>query len=104
VSDPHLTPVWPQTPDQQALDCAAARHPATEQPCRKHAGVVDDDEIAGAQESGKRGDVGVDNGPAVAIESQQARRAAVRRRLLRDQFGRKVEVELTDVHLVDRPD
>ena len=35
--------------DQQALDGAAARHAAAEQPRRKHARVVDDEQIAGCR-------------------------------------------------------
>jgi hypothetical protein len=40
----------------------------------------------------------VDNVFAGAIERHQARCAAICWWLLRDQFGRKVEIELPDIH------
>ncbi len=74
---------------------------AADQPRRKHPRVVDDDEIAGAEELGNRGDLRMDDRSGGTIETQQARRAALRRRLLRDQFRGKVEIELADVHPCD---
>jgi hypothetical protein len=58
----------------------------TEQPRRKYLGIVDDDEIARAQEIGQRADLGMRDGSAVAMEMQQPRGASVRRGLLRDQL------------------
>jgi len=37
---------------------------------------------------------------ALPIEVEKARRRSVRRRLLRDQLRRQIEIELSDVHTV----
>ena len=57
-----------------------------EQPGGKDFRVVDDHEIAGAQEIGQRADDGMGDRSAVAIELQEARGGSFGRRLLRDQF------------------
>ena len=69
-----------------------------EQPRREHARVVDDEKIAGAQEVGQRLDAGVCRRAAGAIDDEQARPAAIGGRLLRDEVGGKVEIEVADVH------
>jgi len=65
---------------------------------RKDLGVVDDEQIASAQQTGEGADDGMRQRPIVAMEMQQPGGAAFGRRLLRDQLWRKVEVELADVH------
>ena len=65
-------------PDQETLDRAAAGDAAAEQPRGKHARVVDDDQIAGAQQLGQRGDMRVREGAAVAIEDTAAAPRRVR--------------------------
>src|SRR4051812_32035259 len=83
---------------QQAFDRAAAGIAAAEQARGEDSGVVDDDQIAGAEELGQRADLRMRDRTGLAVEVQQARAAARRRRLLRDQFRRKVEVEVADIH------
>ena len=84
--------------DQQALDGAAAGDATAEQARWENARVVDHEHVAGAKQIGQRADRGMRHGSGDAIEVQQPRGAAIRGRLLRDQFGGKVEVELADVH------
>ena len=76
----------------------AGRRASAEQARRKNARVVDDNQIAGEQKPGKRRDVRVREGAGGAAKTQKTRPGAGRRRLLGDQLGRKVEVELADVH------
>ena len=57
-----------------------------EQPGGKDLRVVDDHEIAAAQEIGQRADDGMGDRSGVAIEMQQACGGPFGRRLLRDQF------------------
>ena len=85
-------------PDQETLDRPAGRRAPAEQARRKNARVVDDNQIAGEQKPGKRRDVRVREGAGGAAKTQKTRPGAGRRRLLGDQLGRKVEVELADVH------
>jgi hypothetical protein len=83
---------------EQALHRPAARDAAPQQPRREHAGVVDDQEIAGAQEIGQRGNARVGQRAAGAVGHQQTRAGAVRRRFLRDEIGWEIEVEVADIH------
>ena len=89
---------WSDPGDQEAFDGAAAGVAAAEEPRREDASVVDDEEVAGAQQFRQRADIRVRNRAGGAVEMQQARAAAGRRRLLRDQFRGKVEVEVADIH------
>ena len=57
-----------------------------------HAGVVEDQQVAGAQQRGQLAEDAVDGRGAGAIE--QARGAAFGGGMLRDQFGRQVEIEI----------
>jgi hypothetical protein len=41
------------------------------------------------------------DGSGVAIENEQPRGAPLRRRLLRDEIGGKVELEIADIHARD---
>ena len=83
---------------QQALHRPAARHPAAEQTRGKHARVVDDDEVARGEKVGQRREPSMCNGAGRAIQVKEPRRAPIGGRLLRDQAGRQVEVEIADVH------
>jgi len=56
------------------------------------------EEVAGRQEIGQRRHQTVRDGTVLSIETQQPRADTVGGRLLCDQFGREIEVELTDVH------
>ena len=78
---------------QQALDRAAARHAVAEQPRREDAGVVDDEQVAAAKEASDVGDACVLDLARRTMQDQQARRPT-RRRLLRDQFFGKLEIEV----------
>src|SRR5262249_22020494 len=88
--------------DEQALDHSAAGHPTAEQARRKNARVVDDYEVARVKKIGKRGDRRVADGSRCPREVKQARTAALRGRLLCNELGWKIEVELADVHVRDR--
>jgi len=85
--------------DQQTLDDTAARDAAAKEPRRKHPRVVHDDEVAGAQQLRQVRDRPVLDRTAAAVEAQQTGRAALRDRLLRDELGRQIEVEVADEHL-----
>ena len=82
---------------QQALDRSAARHAAAEQTRREDAGVVDDEQIAAAKEASDVGDACVLDLARRTMQDQQARRST-RRRLLRDQFFGKLEIEVVYAH------
>ena len=81
--------------EQQTLDRAAARVAAPEQPRRKHARVVDDEQIAGVEQLRQRRDRRLAPAIAGAIDDHQPRRPA-RPRLLRDQRLGQIEVEVGD--------
>jgi hypothetical protein len=88
-----------QATDQQALDGAARRIAAAEQPRGKHPGVVDDEEVTPVEEVGQGAHAGVgDDGAGRAIENEQPRRLTVGGRLLRDALGWEMEVEQGHVH------
>ena len=88
-----------QAPDQQALDGAARRIAASEQPRGKHLGIVDDEEVAPAEKVGKGAHAGVgDDGAGRAIEDEQPRRLTVGGRLLRDALGWEMKIEQGHVH------
>jgi hypothetical protein len=84
--------------DQQAFDRAAARIAAAQQARREDARVVDDDEVARVQESRQRADERMGERSARAVEAEQARAAANRGRLLGDQLGWEIEIEIADIH------
>src|SRR5262249_45927248 len=70
-----------------------------EQPRRKDTRVVDDQQIAWSQPIGQRANRRVMDGAALAIEVKKTGRRPLGRRLLRDEIGRQLEVELADVHV-----
>src|SRR4051794_32943625 len=69
-----------------------------EQACRKHARVVDDEQIAGTEQFWQRRHRRVSDWTAAAGQIEETSRPALGGRLLGDQFRRKLEVELADVH------
>ena len=85
-------------PDQETLGGAAAGQPRPDQPRRKHARVVDDEQIAGAKQRGKIGEVEMRDAAAGAIDRHEPAGAARRRRLLRDQLSGQIEIEIGNVH------
>ena len=92
----------PRSADEQTLDRATARDPPAEQPSRKDARVVDDQQIAGRSSAGNAAIAGVlDHAPsrAPAVSRREPPRSGGR--LLRDQFRGKFEVEVADVHVRD---
>ena len=64
----------------------------------KDAGVVEDEEIAGGEELREFGEEMVGEGAGVAREREHARGAACGGRMLRDELGRKIVVEVGDEH------
>ena len=68
---------------------------AAEQPRREHSRVVDDEQVTGAQVSGKPRDRAVLDASARALEDHEPRRPA-RRRRLRDEFVGQIEVEVSE--------
>lgn len=71
---------------------------AAVQPGGKDAGVVENHNIAGAQEIGKVAEVAVLIVAALALQVQHAGTVAGGERPLGDEFGRKVEIEIGDQH------
>lgn len=64
----------------------------------KHACVVEDQEIVGAEKIGKIAKLLVAKVSGRGRKMKQARGRAVRQRLLRDQFGREFVIEIGDEH------
>ena len=90
----------PLTANQQTFDGTASRDATTQQSRGKDPRVVHDDQIAWLEEVRERRDSGVLDVSALPIEVEKAGRRSVRRRLLRDQLRRQIEIELSDVHTV----
>ena len=63
-----------------------------------NAGVVQDEEVAGTKEGGEVADVVVAESPGFARDNQEAGRVAGLDRLLGDQLGRQVVVEVRRSH------
>jgi hypothetical protein len=91
--DPFLDPA-----DQQTFDGTAARLAAPQQPRREDARVVHDKDVAVPQQTGKITDELMLHASAVAVEAEQACSRAIGGRLLRNQFGGEIEIEVADVH------
>ena len=69
--------VWRRSTHQQTLDRPAARQTAPQQARGEDAGVVDDHEVARAQQVGERGDAGMRERTARAVQIEQSRCAAI---------------------------
>jgi predicted transcriptional regulator len=85
-----------QALDQQ-LDPATAGL-ASEDACRDHPRVVEHQQVAGAQTLRQIGDGGIRDGATVAIQAQQATRAALDEWGLGDQRGRQFVSEVGTAH------
>ena len=79
---------------QQTLDGAAAWNSMPHEPRRKHARVVDDEQIAGAQVIGQPRERRVLDGTRLPRQHQQSRLPSLGRRTLSDQLVRQIEVEI----------
>ena len=79
-------------PQEEAFPLSAGRGPAADESSRHDAGVVDDDEITGAEELRQVADVAVRDAAVGPPHDEQPRRRAVGERLLRDQLGRQMVV------------
>ena len=55
--------------------------------------IVDDDQLIAAQEGGEFAEIAILPGAGSPLEQQHARGSPLHQRLLRDSFGRKIEVE-----------
>lgn len=84
--------------DEQALDRAAARQPVAQQSRGKHPRVVDDHKVTRQEQIRQRCDEYVAEMTGRAIEQQQTRAAALWSRILGDELGREIEIELADIH------
>ena len=77
---------------------AATGEPLSNQSRREHARVVDDQEIPRAKQRRQLGEAPMLHALARAVEHHQPAAAAFRRRLLGDQFVRKIEVKVGCQH------
>ena len=95
-----------QTPPSSALQQqylhGSARRPPQPEAGRDDAGVVDDDELTG-QLAGQVGEDAMPDLSRLAAVDKQARLVAVLRRVLGDQLGRQLVVEL-GADLIRRPE
>ena len=83
---------------QQALDRAAARYAGTEQARGKYLRVIDDEQVALAEELGELCHMRVLHAPRVSVKDEEFRRPALGRGSLRDEFRRQIEPEVGNVH------
>src|SRR5438045_9466506 len=83
---------------EQELDAAAAWASPAREARGQHAGVVEDEQVAGAQQLGQVGETAVLDRARRAVEHEQPARAALRERRLRDQLARQFVVEFASQH------
>ena len=79
---------------QEALDGSAARNSVAHEPRGKYTGVVNDQQIAGAQVIRQLGKRGVLDCARLPRQHQQSRLPSFSRRTLSDQLVREIEVEI----------
>jgi hypothetical protein len=92
--------VWsPGRAQQQALGSATSREAPADQPRWKDASVVDDDQIARLEERRQIGKRVMRDATRRPAQAQETRSTSFSRRLLRDEIGGEIEVELGDAHL-----
>ena len=84
--------------DQQALDAPVAGDATAEQARGKDARVIDDEQIARTKEPRQIRHGRVCYRAAVPAEMEEPGSRAFACRLLRDQLGRQIEVEIANVH------
>ena len=70
----------------------------TEETSRQYPGIVQDEEVAGLKQVGEFAESGIVEGAGCATEVQHARGGAIHKRLLRDQFFGKMEIEFRNQH------
>ncbi len=68
------------------------------EPRREDARVVEDEEVAGCEELRELGEEMVGECAGIAREREHAAGSACGRRMLRDELGRKIVVEVGDEH------
>ena len=88
----------PAFAQQQALDCSAAWNSMPHEPRRKHASIVDNEQIAGTQMIGHPRERRVLDGTRLPREHQQSRLPSLDWRTLSDQLVRQIEVEIARSH------
>ena len=84
--------------EQQDLDAAPAGLAFADEPRREDPGVVEDHQVAGAEQAAEVGHGRV--GHRAALRSSEQPRRPNCRRVLRDEFGGQVEGEVSDPHLI----
>ncbi len=87
----------PEQPFEQDFD-APARRLAAHDAGRQHAGVVEHEQIACAQELRQLGECAIRKRAARAVEHEQPARAPLGERYLRDELGRQVEMKIAALH------
>ena len=70
----------------------------SEEPGRNDAGIVQDEQVSGAQKPRKITELRVSLLPGVAVQVQHSRRSPVLEGLLGDEIFWKMEVEIRDEH------
>ena len=85
-------------PQQEQLDAAAGVRTNTEETGGHDARVVQHEQVAGLQEGGKVADLMVVERPGPAVHDEQAGGVAGLDRLLCDELGRQVVVEVGGAH------
>lgn len=89
-----IPPLVVETSEEDALDATTARVAATNEPRRKHPGVVGHEEVARSQASGQIDDPPVSPDAAVPVEMEKTGLVAHGCRGLRDQVRGEVVVEV----------
>ena len=82
--------------DQQLDPAAAAFVP--EQPRLDHASIVQHQHVVGLQQAREIGEASIRQRISSGIQGQEAAITALRRRSLRNQLGRQIEVERIELH------
>src|SRR4029434_1191565 len=95
---PHDGATYADLTQEETLDCAATGDAAAEQPGRKHARVVDDQQIAPLEDIDEMSERGVLASAGLPPQHERARLPAHGGRVLRDQPGREIEIEIADIH------
>ena len=86
------------TLQQKALDSAATGKTMPSQPRWKDAGVVQHDEVAAGKKAVERRASAMSDAARLAVQHHQPRPCPLGRRMLRDQLGREIEIEIRYEH------
>jgi hypothetical protein len=73
----------------------------TDQPRRKDARVVDDQQISGTKKLGEMRNGGMRGAAGLPVEVEQPSRRSLGDRFLRYQLRRQMEVEIADIHALN---